>query len=80
MPHSRRQLFANAAMAASRVPELACGLRDARTPNPIATRLDWRCGGLHDATDDDAPGEHVISSSFHSPEGREVEATRLSVR
>jgi len=37
----------------------------------------WHSGCLHDPADNGGIGKHVISSSFHSPDGRLIDA-RLS--
>src|SRR5262245_54079888 len=63
LPHSRRQLFANAAIAASRVRRIAVRRRpvlvvpEGERPHP--RRAYGRRGGLEDATDHRTIGEHV---------------------
>jgi hypothetical protein len=52
-------------------------LSEGQRPHP--RRTDRRRGQLHEAADNNAIGEHVVISSFHSPEEREADA-RLRIR
>jgi hypothetical protein len=76
MPHSRRQLFANAAIAASRVaaqPRFAERPMMPKGERPEPRHPHRRGVDLEDAADNNAIGKDVgKSSSFHSPDEREA--------